>query len=329
MESILNVKVSRFANYNTPGNPATINLLDWLTSDAYRPEMEQIRQLTDKQQRDEVKATLPAITPSAVCSYRKESAVLHHSGFIQFDIDFKDNQHITNYAGLKQQIIHIQNVAYCGLSASGTGYWGLIPIAYPDKHRYHFKAIQQAFNRLRIKIDEAPKNVASLRGYSYDNEAYFNHTATPLQRYEVPPRPPETTYTANPTNDQVKVEICLTGIEARKIDLTSSYPEWFEIGCSLSGTFGEQGRDYYHRVSQFHPDYDTTQTDKVFDKCIKAGYNFTIALFFNRCASVGIRYVESVVRLSDKSDKSPAPPKPAPEPAARPLYPDSHLFQFN
>ena len=42
-------------------------------------------------------------------------------------------------------------MAYCGLSVSGKGFWGLIPIANPDKHRLHFTALKEAFgifNRL-------------------------------------------------------------------------------------------------------------------------------------------------------------------------------------
>ena len=289
MKSILNVEVSRFANYDTPENPETINLLDWLTSDAYRTEIEQLRQITDKVTRDKIKATLPAITPSAVCSYRQESDVIQHSGFIQFDIDFKDNKDITNYADLKQQIGKIKNVAYCGLSASGTGFWGLIRIAFPERHKQHFTTAKNIFLSFRITLDNAPKNKVSLRGYSYDRDAYFNHNAIPLQRYEVPPPPPKTTYSANPTNDQAKVETCLSEIEARKINLTCSYNEWFSIGCSFAGTFGEQGREYYHRVSQFHPDYTPTKTDKQFNHCLKAGYG-SIGAFLNLCTSVDIRY---------------------------------------
>jgi len=309
MESILNVEVSRFANYETPENPETINLVDWLMSDAYRAEIEQLRQITDKAMRDKIKATLPAITPSAVCSYREQTAVLQHSGLIQFDIDFKDNKHITNYQELKQQISKIKNVAYCGLSASGTGFWGLIKIAYPERHKQHFTTVKNTFLSLGITLDNAPKNKVSLRGYSYDRDAYFNHNAIPLQRYEVQTPPPKTTYTANPTDDQAKVETCLSEIEARKIDLTYGYNEWFSIGCSFAGTFGEQGREYYHRVSQFHPDYTPTKTDIQFNHCLKVGSG-SIGAFLNRCASVDIRYKQA--------DYTPAP-KPV---ASKTTYPN-------
>ena len=186
MNSILNMEVSCFANYDTPENPKLVNLLSWLKSDKYRKQVESIRAITDKAERDAIKATLPAITPSGIFSYRSAKNLVKHTGLIQFDIDLKGNESVGNFHELKEQISRIKNVAYCGLSVSGTGFWGLIPIAYPDKHDLHLKAIQEAFIKFRIVIDPAPKSVASLRGYSFDPTAYFNHNATVFENYYVP-----------------------------------------------------------------------------------------------------------------------------------------------
>jgi len=60
--------------------------------------------------------------------------------------------------------------------------WGLIPMPRdPEFHRDYFEVLSQTFKELiGITLDDKPKNVASLRGYSYDPEAYFNHSATPF-----------------------------------------------------------------------------------------------------------------------------------------------------
>ena len=187
MNSILDTEVSCFANYDTPANPKPVNLLSWLKSDKYRIPVERIRSIMDKAERDSIKATLPAITPSGLFTYRSVNHLVRHSGFIQFDIDEKGNESVGNFSELKGQISRIKNVAYCGLSVSGTGFWGLIPIASPDKHNQHHKAIQEAFAGLGIAIDPAPKSVASLRGYSYDQAAYFNHNATVFEKLHTPP----------------------------------------------------------------------------------------------------------------------------------------------
>ena len=187
MNSILNIEISCFANYDTPNNPKSVNLLSWLKSEKYRSRVEIIRSIKDKVERDSIKATLPAITPSGTFTYRSIKNLVKHSGFVQIDIDLKGNESIGNFGDLKEQISKIKNVAYCGLSVSGGGFWGLIPIAYPSRHDLHLKAIQDAFMTFGIVIDPAPKSIASLRGYSFDPEAYFNHNATTFKNFCKPP----------------------------------------------------------------------------------------------------------------------------------------------
>ena len=164
MQSVLNVNVSSFANYTASVNPKDVNLLNWLTSSKYAAEVERIRTTQDKVKQKDMKAELPAITPSGTFTERKETALIKHSSFIQFDIDLKINKHIKNYNKLKEEIAKIPNVAYCGLSVSGEGYWGLILVAYPDKHKEHFRFILNWFKRYGINVDDKPSNVASLRG---------------------------------------------------------------------------------------------------------------------------------------------------------------------
>ena len=186
-DSILNIEVSCFANYNTPDNPRTVNLLQWLTNPKYADKVTTIRNIADKSHRDRLKAILQAITPSGLFTYRAKKDLIRHSGFIQIDIDQKGNEGIGNYNDLKKEICKISNIAYCGLSVSGKGYWVLIPIEQPDKHYLYWKFIENWFKDKGIIIDKAPKSVSSLRGYAYDPDGYFNHAAKPLTRFYVEP----------------------------------------------------------------------------------------------------------------------------------------------
>jgi len=179
--SILNISVSCFENYNTPGNPRPVNLIQWLTSSKYAAKVTDIRKIDHKAERDKIKATLPAITPSGLFSYRKESCLIKHSGLIQFDIDLKGNEGLNNFNNLKDEICKIKNVAYCGHSVSGNGFWGLIPICDSANHDRYFSFIEEWFKSKGLIIDTAPRSVASLRGYAYDSEGYFNHAAIPLK----------------------------------------------------------------------------------------------------------------------------------------------------
>jgi len=140
--TIFDVEVSAFKNcFDTESKP--VNLALWLTSNKYESKQSQIRTITDKKERDKIKIQLPTITPSALLKSRDKELsdtdkLISHSGFMQIDIDFKDNVHLSDYNKLLDTLPFIQNIAYCGQSVSGTGYFCLVPISHPDKLSYHF-----------------------------------------------------------------------------------------------------------------------------------------------------------------------------------------------
>jgi len=176
MKSVLDTEVSYYRNYNDT-TPVTINLMNFIEARKHKTEVDRIRMMEDKKDRDEAKSKLPCITPSGTFSYRNEKSIIKHSGLVQFDIDFKGNEHIENFEQIGAEISKLPYIAYVGYSCSGYGFWGLIPIAYPDKHKLHLKAFIDILKYHGIKCDTAPSNVASLRGYSYDDSAYINHNA--------------------------------------------------------------------------------------------------------------------------------------------------------
>jgi len=177
MKSILDRQVSCYKSYTDP-NPVEINIQTFLNSRKFASQVDEIRLTDDKKERDRLKALLPAITPSGIFKYRNEAGLIKHSSLIQFDIDYKGNEHIDNFEDLRTEIGKLSFVAYCGYSTSGMGIWGLVPIAYIEKHKLHLQALKTIFKGYDIKMDNAPSNVASLRGYTYDDEAYINTNAT-------------------------------------------------------------------------------------------------------------------------------------------------------
>ena len=183
MKSILDIEVSCFKNYIIPENPKTVNLLQWLSSTKYQSQVDTIRSLDIKEERDALKAKLPCITPSGLFTYRSQNKLVKHSGFIQIDLDpvtkTKMNLEISNWDDLKLELSKLSQIAYLGLSASGRGFWGLIPIPpEPESHKDYFESLFDIFlNTWGIELDDKPKSIASLRGYSYDLNGYFNHEA--------------------------------------------------------------------------------------------------------------------------------------------------------
>ena len=281
-----------------PPTPVAINLLTWLNSEpSTAPKIEALRNVEDKTKNaTTLKATLPAITPSGLFTYRKESDLITdgHTRLIQFDIDLKENRHIRNYADLKAQICKLPFVAYCGLSVSGKGYWGLVPIANPERHGQHFDALKRVFAHYGILIDTKPRNVASLRGYSFDAAPYLPEMVMLFELYDLPPKPKPRPLdlTSDADAERKRVEVCIQEILRRGTHIGDNYESWYEVGCSLANAFGESGRNYYHRVSQFYPGYQPGQTDKQFTACWRANSKATLGTFFHLCQQISIEWKE-------------------------------------
>lgn len=287
MKSPLDISVSCFRNYNSPDDPKPVNLLTWLRSDKYRNQVEAIRSTDDKKKRDRLKTKLPAITPSGTFDRRSSDAIIQHSGLMQIDIDGPDHEHVANFDELKRHICKLPEIAYCGLSVSGRGYWGLVPIQHPEKHVSHFRALERAFKRYDIVIDPSCKDVSRLRGYSFDPDGYFNNEARLFTLLDDPK--PIRVHRSPGSNTRSQVELLVSQIQSQKIDITQGYETWLKIGFALADEFGENGREMFHAVSHFHQEYSERETDRQFKKCIRGnGQGVTIASFFHICKEYGI-----------------------------------------
>jgi len=289
--SCLDIEVSCVKNYYSKA-AVNVNLLIWLRTEKYRHTVERLRGIKDKPQRDKLKASLPAITPSGLFSFVKQEGLKKHTGFIQFDIDLKDNLHLGNYDTLHRQLRNITNIAYCGLSLSGQGYWGLVRIGYPDRHEQHWEYLNCAMKRLNIHIDPAPKNVCSLRGASYDPNAYYNHHANKMFTYIAPPGQRRYMQHIADIANASRVNRLLDVIDKKKTDVTDTYRAWFCIGCNFAATFGEHGREYFHRASCHYPGYNTRHCDYQYNQCM----NYVLMMktqpglgyFTKRCTEKGV-----------------------------------------
>lgn len=285
-KSILDIQVSAFSSYKGT-DPKNVNLLVWLRSLKYKRKVELIRNEKNPVIIKKLKSELPAITPSGLFKTRKASELIKHSGFLQFDIDYKDNIHIKNYQDLKSQISKIKEVAYCGLSVSGNGYWGLVSIKHVKNHKEHFEALQQVFKKMGVIIDKSCKDICRLRGYSIDENAYFNHNADvftlKINKKSILKKTIRIA-TNNIINDTKNiVEKKLNIIQNKQIDITGNYEDWFSLGCSIANEFGEMGREYFHILSNVSNSYDYLITEKQFNHCLKNKYSYNIGTFFHFC----------------------------------------------
>jgi hypothetical protein len=98
-----------------------------------------------------------------------------------------------------------------------------------------------------------------------------------------------------------EIETITQRIEAASVDIAPNYADWRDLGFALADELGESGRSYFHRLSRFYQDYNSTEADKQFDACLKAhGHGVSIKTFYHLAKSAGV------------SVSIPQPSKPTP-----------------
>lgn len=293
-----NTIVSKFQKYSSV-TPENINLWDWFNDSTHKEKVEQIRSLTDKEQIRNLKSQLPAITVSGTFAKRKRSELIKHSGYICIDIDAGDNPHINNFKHLRNELKNITNVAYASLSVSGKGVYCLIPLEDIEQHQQHFEALKIIFKTFDITIDKACGDITRLRGYSYDEDAFYNESAEVFtQKYN--PKD-ENNYSkksktnilrevslnlnkASKNNNQKnhsKVLAKIIELNNKEIDITKDYNDWLQISSAFANEFGEEGRELFHLVSQNNVKYKRSETDTFFSQRLETPYGYNIGTFFH------------------------------------------------
>ena len=66
----------------------------------------------------------------------------------------------------------------------------------------------------------------------------------------------------NPASDnkEEEVERIIREIEQRAVDIAPEYKDWVELGFALVDGLGENGREYYHRISPIKGNKQTSNT---------------------------------------------------------------------
>ena len=132
---------------------------------------------------------------------------------------------------------------------------------------------------------------------------------TPEQSNKKEPikRVTQATFTNDKYGDVVQL---IEQIELNRTDLTSSYEEWRNIGFALADEFGENGRELYHRMSQFHAEYAHQDCDKQFDNCMKAngsGVNISTLFYLAKNAGIELPKRNPVIRNTKVASKEKEP----------------------
>ena len=167
-----------FKNFATPvENVSLIIVSNWIASDKYKAQVEEIRDLIAQGKTEEAQAKkqqLPAFTPSATF---KEKRLLpnmeQYSGFVHLDFDKLTPEQLN---AAFQIIIAIPYTFICFISPSGNGLKVFVEVNTGAEHHdtaYH-QVKQYYENATGLKADVKCKDITRLCFVSHDPQLYKN-----------------------------------------------------------------------------------------------------------------------------------------------------------
>jgi hypothetical protein len=259
------VNISYYKNANDTKSTGTIALdlfLEGIKNGKWQDIVLPIRAIQDKALRNEKKKFAPTVTIAGTFSERKDDKLVKHSGFIAIDVD-----EVENINAVKALLRTDKYVYSSFVSISGRGLCLLFKIK-GTRHREAFAGISEyLYNEYNIIVDPTSVNISRPRFISYDPDLYINQFAELFERYPEKKAPRKIDNVVFLDEDFKNI---LNQITANRINLCENYHEWLRIGFAISHQFNENGREYFHLVSQYSTKYEADKCDKQYDSMLKA-----------------------------------------------------------
>ena len=145
---------------------------------ASSPQVEAMRNLTNPIQRKWNEDKLPVFTPCCVLRYDTGNRAyypINYTCLLDFDIYQDDNPKI-NLDNLKQDLINLPQIYYCGLATNGIDLFCIVPILTPQRYSSHARALRSLFDKQGIII-RTYYQITHTRPLSSDPDGYFNDMA--------------------------------------------------------------------------------------------------------------------------------------------------------
>ena len=271
-----------------------------ITGRYFREATLQLRTITDKKEANKFKCErFDFACFSGTFDRKNEKGLIKHSGLICLDFDNQPHKE-----KLREKLLtdpHLSTVLLF-TSPTGTGLKCIVKIDLNQgTHIENFQAIENyIFETYQVKIDSSGKDVARPCFLPYDPNCYINNSLVlkyfdvkqwlPLKN-NITTKPQQTPkpQQANEHKKQKTFFDIVTEIENRQIDITGKYDQWCKIGFGIASEFGENGRNYFHKISQFHFEYDPKECDKKYtDYLTHNGHGATLKSFFHFAKVAGI-----------------------------------------
>ena len=179
---------------------------------------------------------------------------------------------------LKQKLLNHEyfDTELLFVSPSGNGLKWIIPVDLKGwEHSWYFKAVTNCIKATGLPlVDMSGSDVARSCFFCHMihkhiltlNTKMMSKKIFSAQDWENVPSEIQQAKTDTPSIPPIynkveeDVEHVVREIEQRAIDITPNYKDWVELGFALVDGLGENGREYYHRISRFYPNYQREET---------------------------------------------------------------------
>lgn len=248
--------------------------------------------LTDPEAKQEttqkIKLSLPAFIPSGTFPKGKKKENLDkRSNYIAIDIDWEKQDKDWDCKATKQAMI--QYAGYfriIAISPSGKGLKCIVEHEEYDDHEAIFNAIKTDIeNKFKVIVDPSGKNINRLCFLPFDQSAWYHEiphgwfggkdprpvfNMPKLEPKEIILEPLKPKPKSPQAVDMRLFNSMMQWLESECVDITAEYHHWQNIAFALANSFGENGREYFHKISRHHHEYDTTKTNAKYDDALKS-----------------------------------------------------------
>lgn len=258
--------------YSGIGDPITLQAaFEGIKNGRWREPVERIRSATGSDY-DKLKKGLFAIYASVLMrgSNKGVSSIDEYTGILVVDVDGKDNApDLLDWApkALRGDQWVLGYHRSCG--GKGLAIYYLVDSTQTEHAAAYKELAERLYHLHGINADLACSNANRARLISYDPEAYLNSSAEVWSIAEVPAQFDRQVRGIAALHEGEGHAICVAAIEAG-VDLTSMPQSWYRLGKWVAQQYGDDGRELFHQLSQFHPEYSTRETDKKYTYMLRS-----------------------------------------------------------
>ena len=214
---------------------------------------------------------------------RRETHLKQHTGWLAIDIDLADNMQMSNFENVRMICRFRPEIALLMRSCSGSGYFGLVKLAYPDRHKEQFKALLKDYADIGITLDKACSNIGRVRFASWDDSEhiYINENVVPYnglesEQSQLVSLASRKTYSSHHENVEHRaednsnfweqqrvqdrlIEVIVQELVGNHRNIAESYDEWVKAGWALRSH--PYGLHLFHQLSRCSSKYNEAQTN--------------------------------------------------------------------